>query len=154
MTITERIAYIKGLAEGLNLDKDSKEGKLFGAIIEALEDIALEVTDLTERVDMIDCDLADVEDYIDDLEEVFDEDDYDRDLHLWDDDDDDEEDGVYEFECPNCHQTVYFDDSIFEDDEDFELECPACHAKLEKDFLFESEDGDDDGDNDDGDLKF
>ena len=70
MTITERIAYIKGLAEGLDLDKDSKEGKLFGAIIEALEDIALEVTDLTERVDMIDCDLADVEDYIDDLEEA------------------------------------------------------------------------------------
>ena len=51
-------------------------------------------------------------------------------------------------------ETVYFDDSIFDDDEDFELECPACHAKLDKDFLFESEDGDDEGDDDDGELKF
>ena len=145
MTITERIAYIKGLAEGLQLDKETKEGKLFGAIIEALEDIALEVTDLTERVDMIDCDLADVEDYIDDLEEVFDEDaDFDDDFWDDEDEDEDEEGSVYEFECPNCHETVYFDESIFDEDEDFELECPACHAKLEMDSLFEF-DADEDG---------
>ncbi|MBQ6023657.1 MAG: hypothetical protein IJL25_12095 [Clostridia bacterium] len=135
MSITERIAYIKGLAEGLDIDKETKEGKLFGAIIEALEDIALEVSDMTERVDMIDCDLADVEDYIDELEESFDDN--------WDDDwydDDDEDDGEgYEFECPNCHETVYFDDSIF-DDEDFELECPACGAKLDSLFDFEDDD--------------
>ena len=145
MTITERIAYIKGLAEGLQLDKETKEGKLFGAIIEALEDIAVEVTDLTERVDMIDCDLADVEDYIDDLEEVFDEDaDFDDDFWDDEDEDEDEEGSVYEFECPNCHETVYFDESIFDEDEDFELECPACHAKLEMDSLFEF-DADEDG---------
>ena len=135
MSITERIAYIKGLAEGLNIDKETKEGKLFGAIIEALEDIALEVSDMTERVDMIDCDLADVEDYIDELEESFD-DSWDDD---WYDDDDDEDDEGYEFECPNCHETVYFDDSIFED-EDFELECPACGAKLDSLFDFEDDD--------------
>ena len=137
MSITERIAYIKGLAEGLNLDKETKEGKLFGAIIEALEDIALEVSDMTERVDMIDCDLADVEDYIDELEESFDD--------TWNDDwddEDDEDDEGYEVECPNCHETVYFDDSIFED-EDFELECPACGAKLDSLFDFE---GNDEGD--------
>ena len=94
-----------------------------------------EVSDMTERVDMIDCDLADVEDYIDELEESFDDN--------WDDDwydEDDEDDGEgYEFECPNCHETVYFDDSIF-DDEDFELECPACGAKLDSLFDFEDDD--------------
>ena len=147
MTITERIAYLKGLAEGMNLKKDTNEGKLFAAIIEALEDIALEVADTTERVDMIDSDLADVEDYIDELEGVFDEDEdgYDP----WADDDEDEEDeegSVYEFECPNCHETVYFDDSIFDDDEDFELECPACGAKL--DSLFELDDEEDEDESD------
>jgi DNA-directed RNA polymerase subunit RPC12/RpoP len=145
MSIIERIAYIKGLAEGMALDKTSNEGKLFAAIIEALEDIALEVADTTERVDMIDSDLADVEDYIDDLEEAFD-DDWD-DEEWYDDEEEDEDaddDGVYEFECPNCHETVYFDDSIFEDDdEDFELECPACGAKLDSLFELDDEDGDD-----------
>ena len=93
MSITERIAYIKGLAEGLALDKETKEGKLIAAIIEALEDIAYEVADTTERVDMIDSDLADVEDYIDELEESFDEDWDDEDWYD-DEDEDDEDDGV------------------------------------------------------------
>lgn len=151
MSITERIAYIKGLAEGLELDKSTKEGKLFTAIIEALEDMALEVADMTERVDMIDSDLADVEDYIDELEDAFSDDLGDDELADWDSDDEDDEDddGVYEFECPNCHETVYFDDSIFDDDdEDFELECPACGAKLDSLFAFEDESDDEDEESD------
>ena len=34
MTISEKVAYLKGLAEGLNLDVDkSKEGKLISVIL-------------------------------------------------------------------------------------------------------------------------
>ncbi len=139
MTVTERIAYLKGLAEGMEIDTSTKEGKLFNAIIDALEDIALELEDTTERVDMIDSDLADVENYIDELEEGFDED-VDDDWYDDDDESEDDEGDLYEFECPNCHETVYFDDSIFEnEDEDFELECPNCHAKLDSLFEFEEE---------------
>ncbi|MBQ7687646.1 MAG: hypothetical protein IJT27_00370 [Clostridia bacterium] len=134
MTVTERIAYLKGLAEGLELNTESKEGKVIAGMLEALEDIAMELTDMTERIDVLDEDLADVEDI------VYDDDDFDFDL---DDNfsDEDEEDDVYEFECPNCHETVYFDDSLFDgdDDEDFELECPACGAKLDGVFEFEDE---------------
>ena len=37
MTITEKVAYLKGLADGLDLDKDpSKEGKLIAKIIDIL----------------------------------------------------------------------------------------------------------------------
>ena len=36
MEISEKVAYLKGLAEGLNLDTDSKEGKLIAAIIDVL----------------------------------------------------------------------------------------------------------------------
>ncbi|MBQ7639344.1 MAG: hypothetical protein IJS90_10630 [Clostridia bacterium] len=134
MSATERIAYIKGLMEGMELDKDAKETKIFTAILDALEDIALELADNTDRIDAIDADLAELEDvvYEDDWDDDLDDDWY---------DDDDEDDGVYEFECPNCHETVYFDDSIFDDDEDFELECPACGAKL--DTIFEPDDDED-----------
>ena len=34
MEITEKVAYLKGLAEGLALDAESKEGKLISVIIE------------------------------------------------------------------------------------------------------------------------
>ena len=149
MTITERVAYLKGLAEGMNLDKTTNEGKLFAAILDTLEDLALSVTDAEERLDVLDEDLADVEEIVYEEED----DDYD-DLYDFSDDEcsgncdgctgcddfDVDEGGVYEFECPNCHETVFFDESIFEDD-DFELECPACGAKL--DSVFEDADDED-----------
>ena len=106
MTITEKVAYLKGLADGLDLDKDpSKEGKLISKIIDILEDIGLAVEDLEEEVEAIDEeleaiseDLADVEDMI--FEDYDDEDD--------DEDEDDEEefdfadlgDDFFEIECP------------------------------------------------------
>ncbi len=136
MTISERVAYLKGLAEGLALDTETKEGKVIAGMLEALEDIANELSDITERVDVLDEDLADVEDLVYEDED----DDFD---YGFDDEDEDDDEGVYEFECPNCHETVYFDDSLFDgDDEDFELECPACGAKL--DGVFEFEDDKDD----------
>ena len=48
MEITEKVAYLKGLAEGMELDTDKKEGKLLSAIIDVLEDIALELEDIQD----------------------------------------------------------------------------------------------------------
>ena len=41
MTITERAAYIKGLAEGLGIDDSTKEGKVINALIGCIDDMAL-----------------------------------------------------------------------------------------------------------------
>ena len=47
MTITEKVAYLKGLADGLELDKEtSKEAKLLAKVIEVLEDVGLAVEDM------------------------------------------------------------------------------------------------------------
>ena len=46
MTISEKVSYIKGLAEGLELDSTDKNSKVLKAIIELLEDVALTVEDL------------------------------------------------------------------------------------------------------------
>ena len=46
MEITEKVAYLKGLAEGMELDTEKKEGKLLAAIIDVLDDIALEIADM------------------------------------------------------------------------------------------------------------
>ncbi|MBP1758282.1 MAG: hypothetical protein H6Q61_531 [Firmicutes bacterium] len=69
MTINEKVAYLKGLADGLELDKEpTKEGKLLKVIIEVLEEIGfaleeLEETDqlLSEGLDAVSEDLEDVE---------------------------------------------------------------------------------------------
>ena len=99
--------------EGMNLNADSNEGKLFLAIADVLDEIALEVEDLTDEVmelgdglDVISDDLSDVEDV------VFDEDDYEE---LDDEDEDDEEEECYATTCPECEEEIFFDDSVLED---------------------------------------
>ena len=50
MTISEKVAYLKGLAEGLNLDVEkSKEGKLISVMIGILEEVGLSIEDLEEN---------------------------------------------------------------------------------------------------------
>ena len=63
MTLTEKVAYLKGLAEGLDLDKDAKETKLFEAALDVLEEMALTINEIDE-------DLADAEDYIEEVDEA------------------------------------------------------------------------------------
>ena len=139
MTVTERVAYLKGLTEGLDLDTSSKEGKLLSAIIDVLDDIAFEVSDLQEvvgelgeQIDMIDEDL-------DGLEEiVYDDDECD------DDDCDCCEDGdLYEIVCPSCGDSIYLDEDMVEEGE---MECPNCGEHLEFDFDEEDEEDVTEGD--------
>ena len=40
MTASEKVAYLKGLVEGLGIDKDKSEGKILNAVIDVLEDLA------------------------------------------------------------------------------------------------------------------
>ena len=71
MEITEKVAYMKSMEEGMTLNAEKKEGKLLLAIIDVLEDIALELCDiedaqeeLGEGLDAVSDDLEDVEDLL------------------------------------------------------------------------------------------
>ena len=147
MGISEKVAYLKGLMEGMNLSADSNEGKLFRAIVDVLDEIALEVEDLTDEVmelgdglDVISDDLGDVEDIIYDEDDQDDEDD--DDYEELDEDEDDEEEECYATTCPECEEEIFFDDSVLEDGK---VECPNCGATLEFDpeDLVEDEEKDD-----------
>lgn len=118
MTISEKVAYLKGLAEGLDLDTvKSKEGKLISVMIGILEELAMSVEDLEENalnlgeeIDVLSDDLADVEDVI------FDE----------DEDDEDYDDDWFEVECPTCGADILVDDEALADGE---VECPGCGTR-------------------------
>lgn len=125
MNISEKVAYLKGLAEGMELE-DSKEGKLIKVMMDILDDMAEEIYDtedycdeLSEQIDAVDEDLAGLESYV-----YGDDDDCDCDCC----DDDDE---CYEVECPSCHDVIYLDDDMIEEGK---IECPNCGAELEFDF--------------------
>lgn len=131
MTITEKAAYIKGLAEGLDIDASSKEGKVISAIIDLLADIAVDLEDtedacaeLAEQINAVDEDLAELEDFV--YEEY--EDEYGDECEDCCGCDDDDE--LYEVECPNCHDVIYIDDKMLEDEG---MTCPNCGTNLEFD---------------------
>lgn len=134
MKITERVAYLKGLCEGMKLDTSDGNGKLISVISEILEDVALELEDqkenaldLAEEIDQISDDLGDVEDALDELcdDECCDDDD---DECCCDDDDD--EPVFYEVKCPSCGEEITVDEDIIEIGG---IECPKCGEKLEFD---------------------
>lgn len=129
MDICEKIAYIKGLAEGLALDENKKEGKILSAIIDLLSDITEEICEiedgcdeLMEQIDAVDEDLAS-------LEEIIYEDD---ECDCCDDDDCDCcDDEVYEIECPACNDIIYLDADMLAEEG---MTCPNCGTELEFDF--------------------
>ena len=125
MEITEKVAYLKGLAEGMELDTAKKEGKLLSAVIDVLEDIALELEELKEAQEELGDGLDAVSDDLEDVEELlYDEDDEDDDLY----EDGIDDESCYATTCPSCEETIYFDDTVLEDGE---VICPNCREKLE-----------------------
>jgi len=132
-SITERTAYLRGLADGLNLDKEKAENKLLLEMLNVLDEMAQHITEtdadldeLSEYVEDMDADLADVEEVIFDDEDDCDCCDHDCDCDDCDCDCDDCDcdcEQELSFECPNCGKTVMIKAS----DIDFD-ESPVCSA--------------------------
>lgn len=122
METSESLGYLKGLIDGLDLDANKKETKVIKAIVDVLENLATDVDDMTEglelvgeQIDAVDEDLADLEGY------VYDDDDCDCDCC-------DDECEEYEVECPNCGETITVDeDTVMQG----KFECPNCGEVLE-----------------------
>ena len=103
MTITEKVAYLKGLSDGLGIDTEkSKEGKLISVIIDILEEMGMSIEDLEENATALGEELDAVSDDLADVEELLYGDDEDEDDECCCGDED--EDDFFEAECPNCKE--------------------------------------------------
>ena len=151
MTASEKVAYLKGLADGLGIKDSTNEGKLMLAVIDVLESMA-------DDLEAVDAHAKDLSDSISDINEDME---YLEDLCIGDIDDDDEgydevdveddadvpctgccgscgDEQEYEVTGPKCGETI----TVFEEDLDFgSIRCPKCDAELE--FDMSSDDGED-----------
>lgn len=133
MKLTEKMSYVQGLIDGLDIDKSTKEGKALLAMADVMhemvmyvEDLQAQVDELTELCDIIDEDLGSME------EDFYDYEDSDSDDN--DDDDDydfDDDDELYQVICPNCGDTILLDESIIDEGS---MKCPNCDELLEFDY--------------------
>lgn len=126
MSVSERVAFLRGLMEGLELPEDDKTTKVLNAIVDTLDDIACELQDANDITDELSEYIEEVDEALGDLEEFVYEDDCDCDCDCCDD-----EDSCVEVTCPACNEDVCIDiDAI---DENGQVECPACGELLEFD---------------------
>ncbi|MBO8137309.1 MAG: AraC family transcriptional regulator [Desulfotomaculum sp.] len=129
MDLRARVSYLQGLANGLNIPEDSREGQLLQGIVDVLTDFAEEVRELQDSHEQM-------EEYIEALDEdlyQLEGDFYDETYYLDDDfeeDDDYEKNEKYdeyvEVNCPRCGETVMFKSDILDDAELIEVTCPNC----------------------------
>jgi len=138
MTTSEKVAYLKGLCEGMGIGEDSKEGKLFKVITDILEDLSLDMEDTRDAVEELMDAIDEVSENLTDLEEEFyecacdcgecsccDDDDEDEDDE---EEEEDEEPTFYSVECPGCGFRVTVDEDILAAGE---FDCPECGGTID-----------------------
>lgn len=132
--ISKQISYLRGLMDGLNYDTDTNEGRIFGCILDILDEIDASIDDLydyqdevAEQVDIIDEDLAAIESEFAECCDC----DCDSCGGSCGDLDDMEDLEYYELDCPACGETICLDEDFFDGDDD--IVCPACGEHIEID---------------------
>lgn len=114
--ISEKVAYLDGLADGIGIE-DDKQGKLLRGIIDALGAIAEELEEQSEAYD-------DLSDCVDEIYEELDA----IDCELYGDEDE-EDNGFMEIVCPSCGETIYFDEDMLDSEDG--LICPTCNEPVD-----------------------
>ena len=140
MTINEKVAYLKGLADGLELDKEpTKEGKLLKVIIEVLEEIGYSLEELEETDQLLSEGLDAVSEDLEDVEEL-----------LFSEDDEEDEcdcgcghdhDHFFEVECPQCGTELVVDEDVLEEGT---IYCPTCDQTFTLDLVDDDEEDEED----------
>ena len=131
MTTTEKVAYLKGLMEGMKVDENSDNGKLFALMADILEELANNVADLEDYVAELTEQVYAVDEDLNALEEDF--------YEEWDEDEDDCDccdccdcdEELYDVTCPSCGEDFEVDEDTLLDGG---VECPGCGEHLEFDF--------------------
>lgn len=118
--ISNRAAYLKGLADGLKLDTETTEGKLLDGILNLLGDMA-------EDLELIDSEQAFLADKIEEMEDVIEV--IGDEVYGYDDEDD-----LYTLVCEECGAEIDLTEDDLDDLADGVFKCPDCGEIIEIDF--------------------
>lgn len=134
MTIVEKAAYLKGLTEGLGVEPDSRDGKLWGALTDLLSDIAHTLEEHEAGLDAHEETLDDVYEQLIYLQEVTlpteELTDYNDEDYEFDDDEDESlykpSLRLYEAEEEDDEEPADGDEELDYDGVLYDVTCPGC----------------------------
>ncbi len=118
----EKVAFLKGLMAGMDIDETKGEGKIYTAIVDALEEISYLLEDMSDRQDDLEDYVEEIDSDLGDVEDV-----------LYEEEGEDLDDDFVEITCPECGEAIYFD---LESEEPV-VECPNCGQEINIDELLE-----------------
>ena len=133
MKLKKKAVYLKGLMDGLDLDKSTKEGKALLAMHDLLQDLVGFVSELDDDMDQVYEELDAIDEDMDDLEELLgvdDDEEEDEDDEEEADEEDSDEDVTYEYEltCPKCGAvTIVDEDALFNE----QVCCGNCGSEFQ-----------------------
>lgn len=109
--ISDKVSYLQGLSEGMNISRESPQGKIISGILNVLDEMADEITIMQkdfetykEYVESIDNDLWELEEILDDYD-----------------------DDIVEIKCSNCGQYIYLERDFMDEEDIIEVNCPHCN---------------------------
>lgn len=122
MSLAEKMGYLRGLADGMNLDgAQDQQGKLLSALVDVVEELAEQTAANEEAAKELSAQLEELTESLDVLETLV--------VDSFEDDEDE-----YEVECPNCGGAILLDGETLESGV---VTCPSCEKKFEIDLGFE-----------------
>ncbi len=113
-SITEKVSYLQGLCEGLNVSDSGPNGKIIFGMLQAMEDMADMIEAMQQEIGSLQEYMEDMDDEILELEEK-----------IWGTESDDQD--IIELQCLNCGEQLYVETSIMDDDV-LEITCPNCNT--------------------------
>lgn len=141
MSYLKKFGFVKGLAEGLAIDEQTKEGRVLLAMIDLLEEMADALSELEdsheslyEELQEVSQDVERLDDTVEEMEECI------ENLNSGlgqilsllerDEEEDDESDTYYEVKCPKCGEEIVIGEDMLEEGS---INCPKCKGLLEFD---------------------
>ena len=126
MTVSEKVAYIRGLYDGLELDGEkSGEARILSEVLDVLGQIGSQMDGMDASTSRLFDELDDLRDSVAALENA-----------VFDEDDGDTDEDFFEIPCPTCGENLVVDDEALAAGV---VNCPACGGKFA--LSFEDKDG-------------
>ena len=123
--LSERVSYLRGVADGLKINEETSEGKLLKLIIDVIDDIAVSVEDAEDTQNEILDAVDEIEDRLDEAEGC---------IYKEHEMQNPEELEYAELECPNCGAEIELDRAVIEEDRNV-LVCPNCKEEIKIEWL-------------------
>lgn len=107
--ISEKVSYLQGLSEGLNITEGSPQGKIISGILNVLNEMADEISSIQKEFE-------DMQDYIESVDD-----------DLFELEESVADEGILELECQSCGEQLYIESDILDDEDVIEVICPRCN---------------------------